>query len=199
MSVNRPHIACAVYRCAPRGYASCSCAKRKEDPTMTTVMLDKRDEGVALITLNRPERLNAFGEDLLPRLVEALVDCEDDSEIRCVALTGAGRGFSAGADINNMSRSGGQRSGAGRGQPVEPPQSDADLGDAARDGHADSGAGQRSGRGRRSGPVPGDRLPGRVGPRAVRDSVPQHRRVGRLRLRLVPAADGGASPRRASC
>ena len=36
---------------------------------MTTVMLDKRDDGVALITLNRPERLNAFGEDLLQRLV----------------------------------------------------------------------------------------------------------------------------------
>ncbi len=80
---------------------------------MTTVMLDKRDDGVALITLNRPERLNAFGEDLLPRLVDALVDCEDDSEIRCVALTGAGRGFSAGADINNMSRSGGRRPGPG--------------------------------------------------------------------------------------
>ena len=126
---------------------------------MTTVMLDKRDDGVALITLNRPERLNAFGEDLLPRLVEALVDCEDDSAIRCVALTGAGRGFSAGADINNMSRSGGRRPGPGREQPAEPPQSDADLGNAARDGHADGGAGQRSGRGRRSGPVPGDRLP----------------------------------------
>ena len=69
-----------------------------------TVILDKRDDGVALITLNRPERLNAFGDDLLDRLSEALVDCEDDPQVRCVALTGAGRGFSAGADINNMNQ-----------------------------------------------------------------------------------------------
>ncbi len=71
-----------------------------------TVIVDKRDDGTALITLNRPERLNAFGDDLLQRLSEALVDCEDDPGVRCVALTGAGRGFSAGADINNMGRSG---------------------------------------------------------------------------------------------
>ncbi len=72
---------------------------------MATVMLEKRDDGVALITLNRPERLNAFGEDLIARLVGALEECEDDPDVRCVALTGAGRGFSAGADINNMSAS----------------------------------------------------------------------------------------------
>ena len=76
---------------------------------MATVMLEKRDDGVALITLNRPERLNAFGEDLLERLVGALEECEDDPDVRCVALTGAGRGFSAGADINNMSASGERR------------------------------------------------------------------------------------------
>ena len=69
-----------------------------------TVILDKRSDGVALITLNRPERMNSFGDDLLERLSEALVDCEDDPQVRCVALTGAGRGFSAGADINNMGR-----------------------------------------------------------------------------------------------
>ena len=79
-----------------------------------TVILDKRDDGVALITLNRPERLNAFGDDLLQRLSEALIDCEDDPEVRCVALTGAGRGFSAGADINNMNRgAGGPKPGPG--------------------------------------------------------------------------------------
>ncbi len=75
-----------------------------ESDSDATVILDKRDDGVALITLNRPERMNAFGDDLLQRLTDALVDCEDDPQIRCVALTGAGRGFSAGADINNMSR-----------------------------------------------------------------------------------------------
>ena len=74
--------------------------------TEATVLLEKQSDGVALITLNRPERLNAFGDDLLQRLTEALVDCEDDPDVRCVALTGAGRGFSAGADINNMGRGG---------------------------------------------------------------------------------------------
>ncbi len=75
-----------------------------EPSSDATVIIDKRSDGVALITLNRPERMNAFGDDLLQRLSEALVDCEDDPQVRCVALTGAGRGFSAGADINNMGR-----------------------------------------------------------------------------------------------
>ncbi len=78
-----------------------------------TVILDKRDDGVALITLNRPERMNAFGDDLLDRLSASLIDCEDDPDVRCVAITGAGRGFSAGADINNMGR--------GRGGPAPGP------------------------------------------------------------------------------
>lgn len=87
----------------------------KEDSSMSTVMFEKRDDGVALITLNRPERLNAFGEDLLSRLTAALRDCEDDPDIRCAALTGAGRGFSAGADINNMGGSGRRPIGPGVG------------------------------------------------------------------------------------
>ncbi len=78
-----------------------------------TVLFEKRDDGVALITLNRPERMNAFGEDLLPRLSGALEDCERDPDVRCVALTGNGRGFSAGADINNMGRGGRRPMGPG--------------------------------------------------------------------------------------
>ena len=79
-------------------------SKMSETNGDATVILDKRDDGVALITLNRPERMNSFGDDLIERLVNSLIDCEDDPEIRCVALTGAGRGFSAGADINNMNK-----------------------------------------------------------------------------------------------
>ena len=79
-------------------------SKMSETNGDATVILDKRDDGVALITLNRPERMNSFGDDLIERLVASLIDCEDDPEIRCVALTGAGRGFSAGADINNMNK-----------------------------------------------------------------------------------------------
>jgi len=73
---------------------------------MPTVLLDKRDDGVALITLNRPESLNAMGDDLLPRLGEALADCASDDAVRCVAVTGAGRAFCAGGDVKAMAGSG---------------------------------------------------------------------------------------------
>jgi enoyl-CoA hydratase len=55
---------------------------------------------VALITLNRPEKLNALDYALIDRLLETLDDVEGEDEIRAVILTGAGeRAFSAGADI----------------------------------------------------------------------------------------------------
>lgn len=74
---------------------------------MATVLLDKRDDGVALVTLNRPDSLNAMGDDLLPRLGEALADCASDGSVRCVAITGAGRAFCAGGDVKAMAGSGG--------------------------------------------------------------------------------------------
>lgn len=78
-----------------------------------SVLVEKRPDGVALITLNRPESLNAMGGDLLPRLIEALADCATDRAVRCVALTGAGRGFCAGGDVKGMAA----RSGGGSGRP----------------------------------------------------------------------------------
>ena len=115
---------------------------------MTTVMLDKRDDGVALITLNRPERLNAFGEDLIPRLVESLEDCESDPDVRCVALTGGGARLFGGRGHQQHERRRRAADGSRRGQPDRAPQPGADIGDAARDGDADGGASERSGGGR---------------------------------------------------
>jgi 2-(1,2-epoxy-1,2-dihydrophenyl)acetyl-CoA isomerase len=69
---------------------------------MSTVLVDKRDDGVALLTLNRPDSLNALGEDMLPRLAAALEDCAADESVRCVALTGAGRAFCAGGDVKRQ-------------------------------------------------------------------------------------------------
>lgn len=66
---------------------------------MADVLLEKRPDGVALVTLNRPETLNAMGGTLMADLAEALTDCEADPSIRCLALTGAGRGFCSGGDI----------------------------------------------------------------------------------------------------
>src|SRR5436190_1846172 len=69
------------------------------------VLLDIKD-GIALITLNRPGKLNALNYDLIDRLMVALDTIETDAEIGAVILTGAGeRAFSAGADITEFSGS----------------------------------------------------------------------------------------------
>lgn len=64
-----------------------------------TILYDKQRHGV-LITLNRPNRLNAMNQDLLNDLDSALAEAESDPEIRAVVITGAGRAFSAGEDIS---------------------------------------------------------------------------------------------------
>jgi len=69
---------------------------------MPDVIFEKRDNGVALITLNRPDSLNAMGGDLMPLLAQHLAECRWDSGVRCVILTGAGRAFCAGGDVKNM-------------------------------------------------------------------------------------------------
>src|SRR5436309_15354834 len=69
---------------------------------MPDTLIDKRSDGIALITLNRPESLNAMGGDLMPLLAQYLADCSSDETVRCVVLTGAGRAFCAGGDVKNM-------------------------------------------------------------------------------------------------
>jgi 2-(1,2-epoxy-1,2-dihydrophenyl)acetyl-CoA isomerase len=66
---------------------------------MEPELLTERADGVALLTMNRPEQLNALGGDMLPMLLDALREAATDAEIGCVVLTGAGRGFSAGGDM----------------------------------------------------------------------------------------------------
>ena len=63
----------------------------------------EKNEGVATITLNRPEALNAFSKDVVEEILHALEDIETDEAVRVVVLTGAGeKAFSAGADIKAM-------------------------------------------------------------------------------------------------
>ncbi|HEY4668962.1 MAG TPA: enoyl-CoA hydratase/isomerase family protein, partial [Tepidiformaceae bacterium] len=69
---------------------------------MSDVLLEKRPDGVALITLNRPDSLNAMGGRLVPMIGDYLAQCEEDREVRCIALTGAGRAFCAGGDVKDM-------------------------------------------------------------------------------------------------
>lgn len=71
------------------------------DPEQKHVSL-VTEGAVAWITLNRPERLNAIGGQARAELDAALRQVERDSAVRCVVLTGAGRGFCAGADIGDM-------------------------------------------------------------------------------------------------
>ena len=60
-------------------------------------------DGVAVITLNRPQVLNALSMPLMAEVDEAITRCDDDDEIRAIVVTGAGeKAFSAGADIHEM-------------------------------------------------------------------------------------------------
>ena len=67
--------------------------------TATDVVHFDRLDGVALLTLDRPERLNAIGSDTIALLHAALDSIEGDDSLRAIVVTGAGRAFSAGADI----------------------------------------------------------------------------------------------------
>ena len=66
-----------------------------------------KDGRVATITLNRPERMNAFSGAMIDSIQRALQDAAADDEIRVIVLTGAGRGFCAGFDLKQSSDTGG--------------------------------------------------------------------------------------------
>jgi 2-(1,2-epoxy-1,2-dihydrophenyl)acetyl-CoA isomerase len=67
---------------------------------MTFHEILRETEGpVAILTLNRPAKLNAYSEKMVHELLAALADARDDDAIRAVILTGAGRGFCSGGDI----------------------------------------------------------------------------------------------------
>uniref|UniRef100_A0A832I2S8 2-(1,2-epoxy-1,2-dihydrophenyl)acetyl-CoA isomerase n=1 Tax=Eiseniibacteriota bacterium TaxID=2212470 RepID=A0A832I2S8_UNCEI len=59
-------------------------------------------KGVATVTLNRPDKLNAFGDDMRERLIAALDRVAESPEARVLVITGAGRGFCAGGDVHHM-------------------------------------------------------------------------------------------------
>lgn len=73
---------------------------------MTETVLMEREGAIAVLTLNRPDKLNALNYQMNDRLIELLDVIEDDSTVRAVILTGAGdRAFSAGGDIHEFSGS----------------------------------------------------------------------------------------------
>lgn len=60
---------------------------------MMEFILSHVEKGVMTLTLNRPERLNSFNDEMHAQLAECLKQVERDDTIRCLLLTGAGRGF----------------------------------------------------------------------------------------------------------
>ncbi|MEW9837566.1 crotonase/enoyl-CoA hydratase family protein [Mesorhizobium marinum] len=72
---------------------------------MTEIVLVERSDRIATLTLNRPDKLNALDYAMIDRLMELLDSIEADPAVGAVILTGAGRAFSAGADIHEFSAS----------------------------------------------------------------------------------------------
>src|SRR3954447_122873 len=70
--------------------------------TGTDDLLAHVEDGVAVVTLNRPERRNALSRALLDALADVLREVEVDDDVGCVVLTGAGGAFCAGGDVKDM-------------------------------------------------------------------------------------------------
>lgn len=73
--------------------------------------------GVALLTLNRPDRMNAWNADLSARYFELLEHCAQSDDVRAIVVTGAGRGFCAGADMDALQSIGSSSDGGSGGAP----------------------------------------------------------------------------------
>ncbi len=74
--------------------------------TGTQELLASKENGVGILTMNRPEARNAMSGEMNAAMQEMLAQFETDTEIRCVVLTGAGKGFCAGGDVKGMAASG---------------------------------------------------------------------------------------------
>ncbi len=72
---------------------------------MSDTILYEVKNSTAWITLNRPDKLNAFNKAMHSDLLKALQDAENDNSVRAIVLTGAGRAFSAGQDLSEVDHS----------------------------------------------------------------------------------------------
>ena len=69
--------------------------------TYKCLLYDVKD-GIATLTLNRPERLNALGDTLREDLHDAVMRASEDDQVRVMIVTGAGKGFCSGGDVKAM-------------------------------------------------------------------------------------------------
>jgi len=72
---------------------------------MSDLLQFKIDQGVATITLNRPEKMNAFTGEMMEEWLTALEHCRTDPEVRVIVMTGTGRAFTTGGDIEGFGAS----------------------------------------------------------------------------------------------
>src|SRR6202043_1976467 len=86
----KPFCPCAV--------ACVTCRSMSE-----SVVLVSKDTGIATVTLNRPESLNALNSELRSTFCRVMQDLRTDKEVGCVIITGAGRAFCAGLDLKEIS------------------------------------------------------------------------------------------------
>ena len=77
--------------------------KATSDAPVPPHALIERAEGVMIITMNRPKRLNALSGAMLVRMLDAYQEASADDDIRCIIVTGADGNFSSGADLQAMS------------------------------------------------------------------------------------------------
>ncbi len=73
--------------------------------TGTEDLLAHIEDGIAVVTMNRPERRNALSADMLGAMAKTFAEIEVDPEVKCLVLTGAGKGFCAGGDVKGMAES----------------------------------------------------------------------------------------------
>lgn len=69
---------------------------------MSQVLLEKHDAGYAIVTLNRPEAMNALSRELRSDFVSVFKDCINDDNVRVIILTGNGKAFCAGFDLKEL-------------------------------------------------------------------------------------------------
>jgi enoyl-CoA hydratase len=72
---------------------------------VSDLIVTERDGAVALVTLNRPDALNALSDELMETLVSTLQKLDRDDGVRCIVLAGNDKAFAAGADIGELARS----------------------------------------------------------------------------------------------
>ena len=82
------------------------------------LLLDVTD-GVATITLNRPDAKNAVTPRMLDTLIDVLADLEENTDVRAIVLTGAGKAFCAGGDVKAFAERGGDPDRPGKRNPLD--------------------------------------------------------------------------------